>query len=462
MKKVNDEDLDKMFRKGFDTPGNEPVYSEADWEAMESVLDNGNKRPLILVMLPWLSVAAAVAIFFLAWLLFRPGTENFKNKNGWQTQIAKGRQKNTGNGGGGPRQQTADSAGNFNVTAPTASYASKPVHHGKAITATRSYPYSPGTTAAKLPDNNKSDIALKAVPERNESAIPGTRTTVPPLGNSVAANGSSANADTGKLVGTAADANKLSNAQMIASATKKDLATADARKQTGTADARKETGTADANSPKNQNAIAKVKTASVVHAVYALSVIGSSDVNGVNGMQGGRVGGNLGAMFSASLNKWTFSAGLMYSIKPYQESFANYHTSYVFGTNPSSIGVNCKMLDIPLNINYQIFRNNGNRITLGTGLSSYIILREDYSFNYASAYAQGPGGYSIINRNKTILGVLNLDATYEHQINGKLGVLFQPYLKLPFTDVGESKAKLQSAGVAIGFSWNLNSLKRPD
>ncbi len=462
MKKVNDEDLDKMFRKEFDTPGNEPVYSEADWEAMESVLDNGNKRPLILVMLPWLSVAAAVAIFFLAWLLFRPGTENFKNKNGWQTQIAKGRQKNTGNGGGGPRQQKADSAGNFNVTAPTASYASKPVHHGKAITAPRSYPYSPGTTAARLPAENKLGIAIQYVPPKNDKPIVGVKSTEPPAGSKPAVNYITAINDTVKVPGMAINTNNQALAQTLIAPDKKELGTADSRKETGDAAGRKETGTADANSSKKQDVIAKVKSTIASHPVYVLTVIGSSDLNGVNGMQGGRVGGNLGGMFSASLNKWTFSAGLMYSIKPYQESFANYHTSYVFGTNPSSVGVNCKMLDFPVNINYQVFRNKGNRVTLGTGLSSYVILREDYSFNYASAYAQGPGGYSIINRNKTLFGVLNLDATYEHQINNKLGILFQPYFKLPFTDVGESKAKLQSAGVAIGFSWNLNSLKKPD
>ena len=112
----------------------------------------------------------------------------------------------------------------------------------------------------------------------------------------------------------------------------------------------------------------------------------------------------------------------MYSIKPYQESYANYHTSYVFQTNPTNIGVNCRMIDIPFDVNYQVYRAHADKVTIGSGLSSYIILREDYKFNYASAYTYGPSGYSVINQNRNIFGVLNLDATYEHQINSKFGI----------------------------------------
>ena len=72
MKKVKDEDLDKLFKNGFDDPGNEPVYREADWDAMEQVLEKGKKRPVIMLWLPWLSAAAAVILVVLGWLLFRP------------------------------------------------------------------------------------------------------------------------------------------------------------------------------------------------------------------------------------------------------------------------------------------------------------------------------------------------------------------------------------------------------
>jgi hypothetical protein len=210
--------------------------------------------------------------------------------------------------------------------------------------------------------------------------------------------------------------------------------------------------------------LAKVTITNKSRPQFALSAIASSDMNGTSPLNSGRLGGNLGALFSVTSGKWTFSSGAMYSIKPYQESFANYHTSYAFQTNPTSVGANCRMIDIPLNVNYQVYKKGVNKFTVGTGFSSYIILREDYTFNYANSYYApgGPAGYSVVNRNRNIMSILNLDATYERKINSKFGLVLQPYMKLPLSNVGASQVKLQSTGVAVGLSWNLNSFKKPD
>jgi hypothetical protein len=119
------------------------------------------------------------------------------------------------------------------------------------------------------------------------------------------------------------------------------------------------------------------------------------------------------------------------------------------------------MIDIPLNLNYQVYSHQGNKFSIGSGFSSYIILREDYKFNYSGAYAYGPDGYSVINKNRNIFGILNLDATYERQINSKVALMIQPYLKLPLSNVGAGQARLQTAGLALGFNWNLNSFTKP-
>jgi hypothetical protein len=194
----------------------------------------------------------------------------------------------------------------------------------------------------------------------------------------------------------------------------------------------------------------------------ALSVLASSDFNGVSSFQQSRIGGNFGLLFSIGVSKkLTLSTGAMYSIKPYSSNIADYHTSYQFPTQPSSVDVNCRMIDIPLNLNYQVYHKGVNKFSVGSGLSSYIILREDYTFNYVNPYANGPAGYSVINKNRNFFGVLNLDVSYERQLNSKVGVTLQPYLKLPLSNIGQGQARLQTAGVAVGFNWNLNSSSKP-
>jgi hypothetical protein len=125
------------------------------------------------------------------------------------------------------------------------------------------------------------------------------------------------------------------------------------------------------------------------------------------------------------------------------------------------VTADCRMLDIPLNIGYQVYHKQQNRISVGTGLSSYIMLKENYHYNYAAPYTVGPASYSVPNSNKYFFGVLNLNATYERQINSKVGISVAPYLKLPLTNIGNSQVRLQTTGVAIGVSWNLNSLSKP-
>ena len=89
------------------------------------------------------------------------------------------------------------------------------------------------------------------------------------------------------------------------------------------------------------------------------------------------------------------------------------------------------------------------------------MLHESYKFNYADTYQTGPSSYTVPGINKYFFGVLNLNATYEHRINSKFGISFQPYLKLPLSNIGYSQVHLQSTGVAVGVTWNLNPFSKP-
>jgi hypothetical protein len=237
-------------------------------------------------------------------------------------------------------------------------------------------------------------------------------------------------------------------------------------------------GTADAKAgqkaiavyPSTKSTKSTIRQNPTSRPIFALGVIASSDLNGVNSsFQQTKIGGNFGAMFSVTFKKWTISTGAQYDIKPYLTSFDNYHTAYKFPTDPSSVKADCRMLDIPINVNYQVYHQKANSISIGTGLSSYFMLREDYQFNYNSgdsyAYgggtAMGPLHYTVINRNHNILSVLNIGATYTHQINSKFGITVQPYTKVPLSDVGASQVRLQSTGVAFGINWNINASSKP-
>jgi hypothetical protein len=206
-----------------------------------------------------------------------------------------------------------------------------------------------------------------------------------------------------------------------------------------------------------------LKTSTAIGSRFALAVLAAPDVNGVSSFSNGQTGLNLAVQLSLKLSrKLSISTGAAYAIKPYQTGLGNYRTNspgwsaglWTSNAKPNTVNANCYVLDIPLNINYQLYRKGKNSFAVGTGLSSYIMLKEDYRFTFPDPAKDGVD-VAISNQNQHLLGVLNMNVNYQHQLNNKLGLIVQPYLKLPLTQIGFGQVGLQSAGVAVGFNWNI-------
>lgn len=191
----------------------------------------------------------------------------------------------------------------------------------------------------------------------------------------------------------------------------------------------------------------------------ALSVLAAPDYNGVNNLSNASMGNDFGLMLTFDITKkWSLSAGGIYAKKLYETGFKNYNpTKNIWDEYyPKSINADCRILDIPLNINYKLFITKNSTISLGSGISSYIMLREDYRFSYAESNNTNPQSYHVVNENKHWLSVLNFQANFEQRLNSRLSIGLQPYLKIPLSNIGFAGVKLQSVGMAANLSWNFN------
>lgn len=401
-------ELDDLFKKRLDGPGNQAGYNEDDWDALEQMLDKRKKRRGVIYWLPVLGSAAALLLLFLGYWAFRPHVDGRRPQN--NQQAANKPQAHSGTNGGSIRQQTD--------------------HSSKKL------------TPASIADNKKqgsgtqSFLPLSAYGSRRTTGL-----AEPETANEVAR--PQYESLTSEMVLPVFPGQKTINEQIT---------------------------TVNLNVLKKTayglNSAGAAKTATVIKTGYrpqfAISVLAAPDINGVGSFQQSKVGTNEGLLFYGGISKrFTISTGAIYSVKPYITGFENYHTGYQFPVNPVSVTADCRMLDIPLNIGYQVYNKYQNKVTIGTGLSSYIMLHESYTFNYADAYASGPSQYTVPGVNKYIFGVVNFNATFQHQVNSKIGYSIQPYLKLPLTNIGYSQVRLQTTGVALGLTWNLNSSLRP-
>jgi hypothetical protein len=429
-----DKDLDNLFRRGFEeAPGHPPDMMEDDWDAMEAMLDKGKKRRGVIYWLPIISsVAALLLIAFGIWL-FKPEIIRPTKIN--QSAAVKKTPKDTLNN----QQQTV-----------------------KTYAQTK-----PDTIAPS--GGRKNGIGVDRVAQ--QSATKYTAVQHNAASYAVAENSAAAGQQKQPITTTSTDSN---NSGSVTSVTSQDQNKTPGRVLTNPAAAAANnapvktvdtSSTANTQAKPGNNAVAtndkdkkiKVKTSTSFRPQYAISVLGSSDLNGLNSFEQSKVGTNVGAMFSATIFKrLIISTGAIYSSKPYLTNFDNYNSNYKFRATPTSISADCRMFDVPLNIDYNVYNKHRNKFSIGTGISSYLMFHENYEFSYASG-SNGPAYYNVPNPGKYYLSILNLQATYQRQINAKFGLDVQPYMKLPLSGVGLYNSRLQSTGMAVGVTWNLGN-----
>jgi hypothetical protein len=426
MSKQQDEEFDDLFKKKLEDPIDEIGFREEDWNALENMLDERKKRkgiaywPLLVS-----SIAALLLIFFGLWL-FQPKV----NRNNAQNKLH---------------------AVNMH---PKANVLPK-VNDEK----------TPADNAEKNASGNKQTSTVKenyAVKGNKNKLIIGGG-TIPVLastGNSIAKHYNNSivkQRDTNNIEKAINDRSYMGT--LMAVSEKPGIRNEDiSSQQINSTDISKTAIKPISGSIYSSNIKSKTNTA--FRPRYALSVLAAPDINGVGSFQQSKVGTNLGLLFSAGISKkFTVSTGALYSSKPYEAGYNNYNFPYHFNNAPSSVTADCQMLDIPLNVNYQVYHKKQNKFSIGTGLSSYIMLHEAYTFNYNGYNTSGPSHYTVPNSGKYFFGIYNLNINYERQLNSKVGLTVQPYLKLPLAAIGYSQVRLQTTGVAVGLNWNLNTPK---
>lgn len=172
-----------------------------------------------------------------------------------------------------------------------------------------------------------------------------------------------------------------------------------------------------------------------------------------------RLGSNWAALLEYRFNnRLSVHSGVIRSMKYYN----SYPDSYEWPDNwpqpPVLIDINatCKMLDIPLNVRYDITQKPNSRLFVSAGSTSYIMLKEKYIYNYENQSdpkikwrnwegKTGPYNFSV----------LNFSFGYEHQIFRRLSLQAEPFVKVPIGKVGFGKVNLSTIGIFISAKYPL-------
>lgn len=113
------------------------------------------------------------------------------------------------------------------------------------------------------------------------------------------------------------------------------------------------------------------------------------------------------------------------------------------GERPATIDANCQVLDIPINLKYQLVNRPKLNIYASAGVSSYIMLREDYKYELENGWKSEWG---ISNENQHFFGVGNLQVHFERRFGKHMAFEIAPFFKVPLTGYGHGNIKFHSMG----------------
>ncbi|OWK70648.1 hypothetical protein [Pedobacter sp. AJM] len=182
---------------------------------------------------------------------------------------------------------------------------------------------------------------------------------------------------------------------------------------------------------------------------FSLTVMAAPDISSTSSSVGNKVSTNFGLMMNYALTqKIGITTGVIYAKKIYDYNGSGASLPG-YSAGPWQVNADCRVLDIPVNINYRVFKKRSITVNASAGLSSYIMLNEKYQLT------SGPD-LTVTNEevtgNKHFMGIANFSIGVERKVNSRLSLGLQPFLKVPLTGIGKYEGNLSSAGVSILFN----------
>lgn len=174
----------------------------------------------------------------------------------------------------------------------------------------------------------------------------------------------------------------------------------------------------------------------------------SPDFSAIGYSKPGKTGVNIGLVVEYSPAKhWGISTGAIWSKKLYDKN--NPGKAYSYGGTSFEadyLDGDCRVLDIPINITYYILPEARLNFYATVGVSSYIMLKENYEYVVNENNTNYYYYEDYKNQNRHWFSMLNLSFGLQYRISPRMQLQAEPFLKAPMSGVGQGKIDLVSAG----------------
>ncbi len=166
---------------------------------------------------------------------------------------------------------------------------------------------------------------------------------------------------------------------------------------------------------------------------------------------------NVLAQFSF-LRRWSINTGIVFVNNKYEAYGEDYHAPEKYWKNgiaASETYGECKMIDIPLNLRYDIVSKHRHKLFLSAGASTYFVTKEDYYFHYEQDNSYLPDHWGTEKMTRYLFGIINASMGYEYQVGKQSALQIEPFIKIPTTGIGWGNVDLHTIGTYFIYKYRI-------
>lgn len=151
------------------------------------------------------------------------------------------------------------------------------------------------------------------------------------------------------------------------------------------------------------------------------------------------------------------SSGIIHSRVRYEAPGGSYNIPDFYNGEslPEKITGVCLLLDIPVTLRYYILNFSSSGLFVSTGLSSYIMLNEEYAYStYQNGYRHDQL-FSERTGSRHWLSNAGFSIGYERELTKNWSLRAEPFVRVPVRQVGWANVNLYSVGTFISVNYRL-------
>lgn len=190
---------------------------------------------------------------------------------------------------------------------------------------------------------------------------------------------------------------------------------------------------------------------------WQLGLVGGANVAMVKGDIATTPGLTTGILVQHRINDTRVSveSGVIYE----NMTYAVENESFNPGGQPvsskvSNISGSCTMIDVPVNVRYDMVHSKKRKAFVSTGVSPTVMVKQSYVYDYTDENGTRLIDRDVTGQGKNFYAVANVSVGYEQKWN-KTSVQVAPYLKIPMGEIGYGNLSLGGIGTQVSIKRDL-------